>query len=127
MYRTELRKLNKKIVCSNPELCLQFTQQALSQLPLPLSTAPTSDVDVAISLVYQYCEGIRPPPGMKVVMRNETFRNLLAGLHLSEEARALGPLGMIEARGGNCGEPWTWTGPTRAQDRPKTAPKLREP
>ena len=84
MYRTELRKLNKKFVCANPELCLQFTQQALSQLPLPLSAAPTSDVEVAVSLVYQYCEGIRPPPGMKVVMRNETFRNLLTGLHLSD-------------------------------------------
>lgn len=84
MYRTELRKLNKKFVLANPELCLQFTQQALSQLPLPLSVAPTSDIEVAISLVYQYCEGIRPPPGMKVVMRNETFRNLLIGLHSSD-------------------------------------------
>ncbi len=84
MYRTELRKLNKKFVLANPELCLQFTQQALSQLPLPLSVAPTSDIEVAISLVYQYCEGIRPPPGMKVVMRNKTFRNLLIGLHSSD-------------------------------------------
>ncbi len=84
MYRTELRKLNKKFVRANPELCLQFTRQALSQLPLPLSAAPTSDVEVAISLVYQYCEGIRPPPGMKVVMRNETFCNLLIGLHSSD-------------------------------------------
>lgn len=84
MYRTELRKLNQKFVRANPELCLQFTCQALSQLPLPLSTAPTSHVEVAISLVYQYCEGIRPPPGMKVVMRNEAFRNLLIGLHSSD-------------------------------------------
>ena len=84
MYRTELRKLNKKFVRANPELCLQFARQALSQLPLPLSVAPTSDVEVAISLVYQYCEGIRPPPGMKVVMRNEIFRNLLVGLHSSD-------------------------------------------
>jgi len=84
MYRTELRKLNQKFVRANPELCLQFTCQALSQLPLPLSAAPTSHVEVAISLVYHYCEGIRPPPGMKVVMRNETFRNLLIGLHSSD-------------------------------------------
>lgn len=86
MYRTELRKLNKTFVRENPELCLQFTCQVLSQLPLPLSAAPTSHVEVAISLVYQYCEGIRPPPGMKVVMRNETFRNLLIGLHSSDVA-----------------------------------------
>lgn len=84
IYRTELRKLNQKFVRANPELCLQFTCQALSQLPLPLSAAPTSHVEVAISLVYQYCEGIRPPPGMKVVMRNDTFRNLLIGLHSSD-------------------------------------------
>lgn len=84
MYRTELRKLNQKFVRADPELCLQFTCQTLAQLPLPLSAAPTSHVEVAISLVYQYCEGIRPPPGMKVVMRNETFRNLLIGLHSSD-------------------------------------------
>jgi len=84
MYRTELRKLNQKFVRSNPELCLQYTCQVLSQLPLPLSAAPTPHVEVAISLVYQYCEGIRPPPGMKVVMRNETFCNLLIGLHTSD-------------------------------------------
>jgi len=84
MYRTELRKLNKKLVNAEPELCLQFTCQALTQLPLPLSAAPTPYVEVALSLVYQYCEGIRPPPGMKVVMRNETFRNLLIGLHSSD-------------------------------------------
>mmetsp|Transcript_10592 Transcript_10592/g.22627 ORF Transcript_10592/g.22627 Transcript_10592/m.22627 type:complete len:619 (+) Transcript_10592:2521-4377(+) len=84
MYRTELRKLNKKFVRANPELCLQLTCQILSQLPLPLSTAPTPHVEAALSLVYQYCEGIRPPPGMKVVMRNETFCNLLVGLHTSD-------------------------------------------
>jgi len=84
MYRRELRKLNQKLVRSNSELCLQYICQALSQLPLPLSSAPTSHLEVAISLVYQYCEGIRPPPGMKVVMRNEMFRNLLIGLHSSD-------------------------------------------
>eukprot|EP00536_Pseudo-nitzschia_multiseries_P003374 jgi/Psemu1/185823/e_gw1.52.10.1 len=84
MYRTELRKLNQKFIRSNPELCLQFTCQVLSVLPLPLSAAPTPHVEVAISLVYQYCEGIRPPPGMKVVMQNETFCNLLVGLHTSD-------------------------------------------
>ncbi|KAL3917409.1 MAG: hypothetical protein SGILL_004727, partial [Bacillariaceae sp.] len=84
MYRTELRKLNQKFVRANPELCLQFLSQALAQLPLPLSSAPTSDVEASINLMYQYCEGIRPPPGMKVVMKNDIFRNLLIGLHSSD-------------------------------------------
>jgi exportin-T len=84
MYRAELRKLNQKLVHANPELCLQFTCQTLAHLPLPLSTAPTPDVEAAISLVYHYCEGIRPPPGMKTVMKNETFRNMLIGIHSSD-------------------------------------------
>ncbi|KAL3925244.1 MAG: hypothetical protein SGILL_000542 [Bacillariaceae sp.] len=84
MYRTELRKLNQKFIRYNPQLCLQFTCEALSQLPLPLSAAPTSDVEAAINLVYHYCEGIRPPPGMKAVMKNDIFRNLLVGLHSSD-------------------------------------------
>jgi exportin-T len=84
MYRTELRKLNQKLIRVAPETCLQFTCQTLSQLQLPLSSAPTPDVEAALRLVYHYCEGIRPPPGMKVVMRNETFRNLLVALHTSD-------------------------------------------
>jgi len=84
IYRTELRKLNQKFVRANSELCLQTLSTILSHLPLPLSTAPTPDIEVAVSLVYQYCEGIRPPPGMKVVMRDETFCSLLVGLHLSD-------------------------------------------
>ena len=83
MYRTELRKLNLKFIRSNPQLCLQFICQAFSQLPLPLSTAPTPDLQASLSLVYHYCEGIRPPPGMKVVMKNDSFRSLLIGLHQS--------------------------------------------
>jgi exportin-T len=43
-------------------------------------------VEVAINRVHQYCEGIRPPPGMKTVMKNELFRNLLVGLHSSDIA-----------------------------------------
>ena len=84
LYRTELRKLNQKFVRANSELCLRTLSTILSQLPLLLSAAPTPDIEVAVSLVYQYCEGIRPPPGMQVVMRDETFRNLLVGLHLSD-------------------------------------------
>jgi exportin-T len=84
MYRTELRKLNQKFIRSAPEVCLQSLVQSLSQLQLPLSSAPTPDIEAALRLVYHYCEGIRPPPGLKVVMRNTNFRNLLVGLHTSD-------------------------------------------
>lgn len=84
MYRIELRKLNQKFVRAAPEACLQFLCQTLPQLPMPLSSAPTPDIEAALRLVYHYCEGIRPPPGLKVVMKNETFRNLLIGLHTSD-------------------------------------------
>lgn len=83
-YRTELRKLNQKLIRVAPQTCLQFCGQMLSQLPSKLSTAPTRDIEAALRLVYHYCEGIRPPPGMKVVMRNEQFRNLLVALHTSD-------------------------------------------
>jgi exportin-T len=86
MYRTELRKLNQKFIRAAPDAFLQFICQTWSHLPTPLSAAPTRDVEAALRLVYHYCEGIRPPPGMKVVMRNETFRSLIAALHTSDIA-----------------------------------------
>jgi exportin-T len=84
MYRAELRKLHQKLIRAAPEACLQFTCQTMLQLPSPLSTAPTPDIEAALRLVYHYCEGIRPGPGMKVVMKNETFRNLLIAIHTSD-------------------------------------------
>ena len=87
MYRTELRKLlTSKLIRAAPDVCLQFTCQALGEL-VPqhsLKEAPTSDIEAALRLVYHYCEGIRPPPGMKVVMKNPSFRNLLVALHNSD-------------------------------------------
>ena len=84
IYRGELRKLNQKFIRTDSGLCLRILSTILSRLPLPLSGAPTCDIEVAVSLIYHYCEGIRPPPGMMVVMRDEKFRNLLIGLHLSD-------------------------------------------
>ena len=84
LYRTELRKLHQKLIRAAPEQCLQFTCQTFSQLPSPLSSAPTPDMEAALRLVYHYCEGIRPAPGMKVVMKNEMFRNLLIAIHTSD-------------------------------------------
>lgn len=37
-------------------------------------------------LLYHYCEGIRPPPGLKVVMKNEAFVSLICDLHSSNIA-----------------------------------------
>jgi exportin-T len=84
MYRTELRNLNLKFIRAAPEAFLQFICQTLAQLPLPLSIAPTPDIEAALRLVYHYCEGIRPPPGMKIVMKDETFRSLLVAIHTSD-------------------------------------------
>jgi len=84
VYRAELRKLYQKLVRVCPELCLQFLCEALANLPVPLSTCPTPDVEAALRLVHHYSEGVRPPPGLKTVMKNETFRALLKALHQSD-------------------------------------------
>lgn len=86
VYRTELRKLNQCCVRIRPDLCLQFLCEALSNLPVPISSCATSDIEASLRLIYHYCEGIRPPPGTKVVMRNETFRAVLVALHGSDIA-----------------------------------------
>lgn len=81
VYRSELRKLYVRLVRTCPEMCLQFLCEALSNLPVPISASPMPDVEAALRLVFHYCEGIRPPPGMKVVMKNETFCSILVALH----------------------------------------------
>jgi exportin-T len=84
VYRTELRKLNQRLVRSVPDTCLQFTCEALASLPLPISSSSTRDVEAALRLVYHYCEGVRPSPGLKVVMKNDAFLAILAALHRSD-------------------------------------------
>lgn len=84
VYRSELRKLYHALVRASPQLCLQFFCQALANLPVPLSSASISEMEAALRLVYHYCEGIRPPPGLKVVMTNDTFRAVLVALHQSD-------------------------------------------
>jgi len=84
MYRTDLRKLSQKIVRSCPDLSLQFLCDALSKLNAPLSSAPTSDIEAALRLVFHFCEGIRPPPGIKSAMKHDTFREVLLWLHGSD-------------------------------------------
>jgi exportin-T len=84
MYRTELRKLNQRLVRVAPEMALQFLCTTLANLPVPISQSPTPDLEAALRLVYHYCEGIQPSPGLKVVMRLEVFCNVLVALHNSD-------------------------------------------
>jgi len=85
IYRTELCKLYSKIVRVAPAVCLQFLCEAMAQfLTQSVAAAPTPSLEATLRLFYHYCEGIRPPPGMKVVMRNETFCALLVALHNSD-------------------------------------------
>jgi len=84
VYRGDLRKLNQKIVRICPDLSLQFLCGALSKVSTPLSSAPTSDVEAALRLVFHYCEGIRPLPGIKSALKHETFRKVLLWLHGSD-------------------------------------------
>ena len=84
VYRTDLRKLSQRLVLAVPDTCLQFLCEALANLPLPISSSTTRDIEAALRLVYHYCEGARPSPGLKTVMKNETFLAILAALHRSD-------------------------------------------
>ena len=84
VYRTELRRLSQRLVRAAPDICLRFSCEALAGLPLPISSSSTRDVEAALRLVYHYCEGIRPSPGLKVVMKNATFLAILTALHRSD-------------------------------------------
>ena len=65
-------------------MCLLYVSHALANLPVPISTSPMPDVEAALRLIYHYCEGIRPPPGITVLMKNNTFRSILLALHSSD-------------------------------------------
>jgi len=84
IYRSDLRKLNRKIVRICPELTLQFLCNALSNLKTPLSSALTPDIEAALRLVFHYCEGVQASQGIKIVMKNERFCELLLWLHRSD-------------------------------------------
>lgn len=83
VYRTELIKLFGKLVRAAPSTCLQFVGEATAQLLPNVAAAPTSDVHATLRLLYHYCENIRPPPGMKTALANETLVSLLKALHES--------------------------------------------
>lgn len=84
MYRNELRKLNQAITRICPDENLEFLCNILAKIELPLSTSPTPVMEAALRLIYHYCEGIRPAPGISAVMKNERFREILISLHSSD-------------------------------------------
>ena len=75
VYRAELSKLYTQMVRVSPETCLQFLGEAVAQFHNV--TAPGPDVEATLRLVYHFCEGVRPPPGLKVVLQNDAFCQLL--------------------------------------------------
>jgi Exportin-T len=86
VYRTELCKLYGRIVRASPTMCLQFICEganALSSIPGGFAQAPTPDVEAILRLLYHYCEGIRPAPGLKVVMKDSSFCSVLVAIHRS--------------------------------------------
>ena len=83
LYRANLRKIYQRIVRLRPQLTLQFVGSCLSSLQQPLSTSPTSDIEVALRLVYHYGEG-RPAPGAKSALKDAAFREIVMALHRSD-------------------------------------------
>ena len=84
LYRIELRKLNQIIIQTCPDLSLHFLRETVSHLTIPLSCSPTSEIESVLRLVYHFCEGIRPLPGNKTVVKIENFKHLLISLHSSD-------------------------------------------
>lgn len=86
MYRAQLRKqLFVRIVRLRKTAVEAFMGVSLSALPQPLSRAQTSDIEVALRLVYHYAEGRRPPPGAKTALKQDvSFREIIIALHQSD-------------------------------------------
>lgn len=87
VFRTELDKVYQKLVRVAPTTCLQFLCEAAASHGDSMAAAPTPAVEATLRLIYHYCEGVRPPPGLRVVLKNETFCSLLVALHTSNIAR----------------------------------------
>lgn len=80
LYRAQLRKLFQRIVRLRPQTALQFISERLSSLPQPLSTCPTSEMEVALRLVYHYGEGAK----LKSALKDASFREIVMALHRSD-------------------------------------------
>lgn len=84
LYRTELAKLFTRLVRVASQICLQFVRHIAERLGCNLAEAPTPTLIAFLRLVYHYCEGIRPPPGLKTLMSSSNeFCSLIAAIHES--------------------------------------------
>ena len=85
MFRIELAKVYDKLVESAPATCLQFLCEAVTAhcTAAAAATTPTPDAEATLRLVHRYCDGVRPRPGLKTILQNDTFRSLLLTIHAS--------------------------------------------
>ena len=84
VYRASLRKLYQRIVRLRPQIVLCFMGQCLSSFPQSLAQCPTSEIEVALRLIYHYGEGRRPTPGAKAALIDDPFRQIIIALHRSD-------------------------------------------
>jgi Exportin-T len=88
IFRTELCQVYKKLIRSAPARCLQFVGEILlSQCATQnVAAVATPEIEASLRLLYHYCEAIRPAPGLKMVMKNDSFCAILRTLHNSNIA-----------------------------------------
>ena len=83
MYREQLDKLYVKMVQVAPAVVLEFLRQQVQSQGSGM-TITHSAAEATLRLVYYYCQGIRPAPGVKTVIQNEAFCHLLVTLQQQE-------------------------------------------
>jgi len=82
MFRSNLRKVNKKITQLLPNESLQYLCNVLSNLPMPLSSATTCELEASLRLVFHYCEGLSAKDASSAVEAGP-FRQVIIALHQS--------------------------------------------
>lgn len=88
MFRIELSKVYDKLVLTSMPACLQFLCEAVNvQFVGNAAAIPTPAAEATLRLVYRFCDGVRPRPGLQTILQNDTFRNLLFTIHKSNIAQ----------------------------------------
>lgn len=82
MFRSNLRKVNKKITQLLPNESLQYLCNVLSNLPMPLSSATTCELEASLRLVFHYCEGLSAKDASSAIEAGP-FRQVIIALHQS--------------------------------------------
>lgn len=86
MFRANLMKLYKKIVKVLPDESLQFLCAALSNISMPLSSAPISELEASLRLVFHYCEGLSSSKSIASFCEEGPFHQVIVALHQSDVA-----------------------------------------